>query len=210
VSWPTRWPEAPAERAAGAGRAPECDDPGVVSRVLTCAVAALAVVALVPPAPARAGDVLVDQPDQVGDVDVFDGGGTKPTTAQRTSIDLERFTVTRHGDGVRLSFRIARITGSRAYDQIVTAQLGKGGRLLDVLANPQGEHATAYVDGDTLCLVDVTTSRRTDTVRVDLPAGCVPRGSGVLRVTTYTQEKQGFGPGFSEDTMRVKGTVSLR
>lgn len=177
-------------------------------RIAVIAVVAVSSVLVVPRAEAGPAP-LVDQADRVGDVNVFDGGGTKPTTAQRKSIDLERFTVTRRGDGVRLTFQIARITGSRTYDQIVTAQLGTDGRLLDVLANPQGKHATAYVDGDTVCLADVTTSRRTDTVRVDLPAGCVPHGSGVLQVTTYTQEKQGFGPGFSEDTMRVKGTVRL-
>jgi hypothetical protein len=37
----------------------------------------------------------------------------------------------------------------------------------------------------------------------------VPDGAGVLRVTTYTQERNGSGPGFSEDTMRVKGRASL-
>ena len=169
-----------------------------------------------PAAPAavagRAAPAIVDQADHVGDVNVFDGGGTKPTTAQRKTIDLERFSVTAVGDGIRLSFRIARITRSRTYDQIVTAQLrtpGKDGLLLDVLANPQGRHATAYVD-DTICLADVSTAQRTGTVRVDLPGGCVPHGSGVLRVTTYTQEKNGSGPGFSEDTMRVRGLVNLR
>jgi hypothetical protein len=176
--------------------------------------AALAVAATLLTAPAaQARPAIVDQTDHTGDVNVFDGGGTKPTTAQRKTIDLERFTVTRTGDGVRLSFQIARITGSRTYDQIVTAQLrkpGQDGLLLDLLANPQGKHATAYVGESTICLVDVTTSRRTDTVRVDLPVGCVPQGTGVLRVTTYTQEKNGSGPGFSEDTMRVRGTVSLR
>jgi hypothetical protein len=175
--------------------------------VLTLAATVLAT----PAAEARAG-ALVDQTDPSGDVNVFDGGGTKPTTAQRKTIDLERFTVTRRGDGVRLTFRIARITGSRTYDQIVTARLGKpglGGSMLDLLANPQGKHATAYVGDGTICLVDVTTSRRTDTVHVDLPAGCVPHEVGVLRVSTYTQEKNGSGPGFSEDTMRVKGRVSL-
>ncbi len=185
----------------------------MITRVLAAAALTVGALAAAPP-PASAGpapgEVLVDQADRTGDVDVFDGGGTSPTTAQRRTIDLERFTVTRRGDGVRLSFRIARITGSRTYDQVVTAQLGRAGSLLEVLANPQDRHASAFVDGDTICLADVTTSRRTDTVRVDLPAGCVPHGSGPLRVTTYTQEKNGSGPGFSEDTLRVKGTVSLR
>ena len=43
-----------------------------------------------------------------------------------------------------------------------------------------------------------------------MPDLCIPEGAGVLRVSTYTQEKNGSGPGFSEDTMRVKGRVSLR
>lgn len=172
----------------------------------------LAVTATVLTAPvADAAPAIVDQTDPTGDVNVFDGGGTKPSTGQRKSIDLERFTVTPHAGGVRLSFGIARITGSRRYDQIVTAQLrGRDGLLLDLLANPQGKHASAYIGDSTICLVDVTTSRRTNTVRVDVPSECVPHGSGVLRVTTYTQEKNGSGPGFSEDTMRVRGTVALR
>ena len=173
---------------------------------------ALAVSLLTAPA-ADAAPAIVDQADPSGDVNIFDGGGTKPTTAQRRTIDLKRFSVTRIRDGVRLSFRIARITGSRSYDQIVTAQLrtpGRDGLLLDVLANPQGKHASAFAEDGTICVADVTTSSRTDTVRIDLRSECVPDGSGVLRVTTYTQEKNGSGPGFSEDTMRVRGLVSLR
>ena len=109
--------------------------------VLTLATTVLATSA----AQARAG-ALVDQTDPTGDVNIFDGGGTKPTTAQRKTIDLERFTVTRRGDGVRLTFRIARITRTRNFDQVVEAQLQKTGRdgfTLDVLANPQHKNGTA-------------------------------------------------------------------
>jgi hypothetical protein len=176
-------------------------------------VAVLASLLVGPAARASSGEVLVDQADKVDDVNIFDGGGTKPTTAQRKSIDLERFTVTRNGDGVRLSFRIARITRARGFDQIVTAQLGppgEGGSMLELLASPRDKHATAYVGDHTVCLVDVATSRRTGTVHVDLPEGCVPAGAGQLTVTTYTQERNGSGPGFSEDRMRIKGTVALR
>ncbi len=176
----------------------------------TVVLALAATVLATPGAQARAG-ALVDQADPTGDVNVFDGGGVKPTTAQRKTIDLKRFTVTRTGDGVRLSFRIARITGTRTFDQIVEAQLQKTGRdgfTLDVLANPQHKNGSAYLGG-TLCLTEVTTSRRTGTVRVDVPSECLPEGAGVLRVSTYTQEKNGSGPGFSEDTMRVKGHVTF-
>lgn len=185
----------------------------MISRLLAAsAVLSLAATVLAVPAAHARGGALVVQADPSGDVNVFDGGGTKPSTAQRKTIDLERFTVTRTGGGVRLSFRIARITGSRTYDQIVEAQLQKPGRegfVLDVLANPQHKTGTAF-DGQTLCVTDVTTSRRTGTVRVDVPVTCLPAGEGVLRVTTYTQEKNGSGPGFSEDTMRVRGAVRLR
>jgi hypothetical protein len=176
----------------------------------TAGLAVVALLLLAPDARAETG-ALVDRTDPSDDVNVFDGGGTKPTTAQRKTIDLERFRVTRTGAGVRLEFRIARITGSRTYDQVVEAQLqdpGRGGFVLDVLANPQHRTGTAF-DGTSLCVTDVTTSRRTDTVRVDVPSRCLPEGRGVLRVTTYTQERNGSGPGFSEDTMRVPGTVSL-
>jgi hypothetical protein len=181
----------------------------VIVRIL-----ALALASAVLATPAAHGDtpLVVDQVDPTGDVNIFDGGGTKPSTAQRRTIDLERFTVTRTEAGVRLAFRIARITRSRNFDQIVAAQLRKPGRDgfgLDLLANPQGRHGTAYVNGDTVCLVDVSTLRRSGIVRVDLPKGCLPHGAGVLKVTTYTQEKNGSGPGFSEDTMRVKGQVAL-
>ena len=108
-------------------------------------------------------------------------------------------------------FRVARITRARTFDQVVEAQLqktGRGGFNLDVLADPQHENGSAFIGG-TLCLTDVTTSRRTGTVRVDVPDECLPQGAGVLRVTTYTQEKNGSGPGFSEVTMRVEGRVAL-
>ena len=176
----------------------------------TVVLALAATVLATPAAQARAG-ALVDQADPTGDVNVFDGGGTKPTIGQRRSIDLERFTVARHGDDVRFTFRIARIVAGRTFDQVVEAQFVKGGRdgfELDVLANPQHKNGTAYV-GDTACLVDVRTSRRTGTVRVDVPDACIPKDAGVLRVSTYTQEKNGSGPGFSEDTLRVKGHVTF-
>ena len=179
--------------------------------MLRTVVLALAATVLATPAAQARADALVDQADPSGDVNVFDGGGTKPTTAQRKTIDLKRFTATRTGDGVRLSFRIARITRTRNFDQVVEAQLQKTGRdgfTLDVLANPQHKNGSAFL-GDRLCLTDVTTSRRTGTIRVDVPDECVPEGAGVLRVSTYTQEKNGSGPGFSEDTMRVKGRVAL-
>ena len=179
--------------------------------MLRTVVLALAATVLATPAAQARADALVDQADPTGDVNVFDGGGTKPTTAQRKTIDLKRFTATRTGDGVRLTFSIARITRTRNFDQVVEAQLQKTGRdgfTLDVLANPQHKNGTAYLTG-ALCVTEVTTSRRTGTVRVDVPSQCVPDGAGVLRVTTYTQERNGSGPGFSEDTMRVKGRASL-
>ena len=176
----------------------------------TVVLALAATVLATPAAHARTG-ALVDQADPTGDVNVFDGGGTKPTIGQRRSIDLERFTVARHGDDVRFTFRIARIVAGRTFDQVVEAQFVKGGRdgfELDVLANPQHKNGTAYI-GDTACFVEVRTSRRTGTVRVDVPDICIPKEAGVLRVSTYTQEKNGSGPGFSEDTMRVKGHVTF-
>ena len=180
----------------------------MIPRVIALAVAAAS---LGMPA-AHAGPRLVDQSDPTGDVNIFDGGGTKPTTAQRRSIDLERFSVAPHDQYLRFTFTIARIVAGRTFDQIVAAQFLPSGRPedeLDLLADPQHRTGTAYT-GITACLLKVHTSRRSGTVRVDLPASCVPRGSGVLRVTTYTQEKNGSGPGFSEDTMRVKGSVTLR
>jgi len=179
--------------------------------ILRAAVLALAATALVTPSAHARADVLVDQTDPTGDVNVFDGGGTKPTTGQRRSIDLERFTVTRRDGEVRLTFRIARIVAGRTFDQVVEAQFvkpGHGGFELDVVANPQHKNGTAFVD-DTVCVVDVRASRRSSTVRVDVPERCIPDGEGVLRAITYTQEKNGSGPGFSEDELRVKGRVSL-
>ena len=176
-------------------------------------VLALAAPLLVlPSAQGAVRDLPVRQDDPVGDVNVFDGGGTKPTTGQRRTIDLERFAVARRGDGVRFTFRIARIAAGRTFDQIVEAQLqkkGVGGFVLDVLANPQHRTGSAFA-GDMVCVSDVKTSRRTGTVRVDVPDACLPQGAGVLRVTTYLQKKNGSGPGYSEDTLRVRGTVALR
>ncbi len=174
-------------------------------------VLALAATVLVTPAARGSAGELVDRADPTGDVNVFDGGGTRPTTGQRRSIDLERFTVARKGDAVRFTFRIARIVAGRTFDQIVEAQFLKTGRdgfELVVLANPQRKNGTAFVDG-TVCVVDIKTSRRTGTVRVDVPERCIPEGAGALRVSTYTQEKNGSGPGFSEDTLRVPGRVTL-
>ena len=173
---------------------------------------AAATLLAMPAAHGTAGQLPVAQADPTGDVNIFDGGGTKPTTGQRNTIDLKRFTVTRGDGGVRFTFKIARITGTKTFDQIVSVQFQKTGRdgfVLDMQANPQDRHGSAYSDG-TFCTADVTTSRRTGTVRVDVPDDCVPSGEGVLRVSTYTQEKHGSGPGYSEDPMRVKGTVALR
>jgi hypothetical protein len=176
-------------------------------------LAVAATLSAVPSATAATDDLPVRQPDPVGDVVIFDGGGTKPTTGQRRTIDLEQFRVTRRGDGVRFTFRIARITRSRNFDQVVTVQLRKPGRdgvVLDVLANPQHRTGNAVLGLTTMCGVDVSVARRTGTVRVDLGDECLPSVAGVLRAVTYTQERNGSGPGFSEDTLRVPGLVSLR
>ena len=178
--------------------------------ILRAAALALAATLLTAPT-ATAAPLIVDQTDATGDVNIFDGGGTKPTTGQRRSIDLARFTAAAHGKDVRFTFHLARIVAGRTFDQIVEVQFlreGPDGFELDVLANPQHKTGTAYID-QTACLVDVRTSRRTGTVRVDVPERCIPEGGGVLRVSTYTQEKNGSGPGFSEDTLRVKGRVSF-
>jgi hypothetical protein len=184
----------------------------VILRSIAFRSVALAVAATALAVPsAYAGPATVDQTDPTGDVNVLDGGGGKPTTAQRLTIDLERFSAIRTPAGLELSFRIARITGSRSFDQVVEAQLqrtGRDGFVMDVAASPQHQNATAYLD-DTICVGDVRTSRRSSTVRVTVPAACVPAGSGVLRVITYTQKRNGSGPGFSEDTMRVKGQVTF-
>ena len=174
--------------------------------------AALAATVLAAPAQARADDLPIDRPDRTGDVNVFDGGGTKPTTGQRNSIDLTRFQVTRNQQYLRFTFTIARIVAGRTFDQIVEAQFVPVGRPLDelvVLANPQHKTATTF-SGTKACPLEVHTSRRTGRIRVDVPGSCVPRGDGVLRVSAYLQEKNGSGPGFSEDRMRVPGRVSLR
>jgi hypothetical protein len=176
-------------------------------------LAVAATVSAVPSSTAATDDLPVRQPDPIGDVVIFDGGGTKPTTGQRRTIDLEQFRVTRRGDGVRFTFRIARITRSRSFDQVVTVQLrrpGRDGVVLDVLANPQHRTGNAVLGLTTMCGVDVSVARRTGTVRVDVGSDCLPTGAGVLRAVTYTQERNGSGPGFSEDTLRVPGLVSLR
>lgn len=170
-----------------------------------------AVTALAPAASGAGGDLPIEKSDPTGDVNIFDGGGTKPTTGQRRSIDLTEFRVAREGQYLRFTFTIARIVAGRTFDQIVEAQFVPRGRPADelvVLANPQHKTASTY-SGGSACLLKVHTSRRSGTVRVDVPAGCVPAGEGVLRVSAYLQEKNGSGPGFSEDTMRVRGLVAL-
>ncbi len=175
--------------------------------ILRTAVLAVAATLLVAPAQAQTDDLPIAQADPIGDVNIFDGGGTKPTTGQRKSIDLTAFAVRHRGDGVRFSFTIARIAAGRTFDQVVTVSFARD--RFNLLANPQRRKGTT-ISTDTACLVDVSTARKTGTVRVDVPDDCLPDGPGVLRVSTYLQKKNGSGPGFSEDTMRVKGRVSLR
>ena len=158
-------------------------------------------------APSAAADLPVRVSDPKGDVVVFDGGGTKPTTGQRTSIDLRSFSVARRGETLRFTFDIARIVAGRTFDQVVSVGFDRD--RFTLLANPQQKVGTT-VTGLEFCEARVRTARATGTVRVDVPVSCVPSGSGVLRVTTYLQEKNGSGPGFSEDVLRVPGQVTLR
>ena len=174
--------------------------------ILRATAVTVALLLAVPPA-AHAADLPIRAQDPAGDVVVLDGGGTKPTTGQRRSIDLRSVAVTERGGGVRFSFRVARIVAGRTFDQVVAASFGHDA--FQLLANPQHEKGIA-LSTDTYCPVDVTTSRRTGTVRVDVPRDCLPHGAGVLRVSAYLQEKNGSGPGFSEDTLRVPGRVTLR
>ena len=126
---------------------------------------------------------------------------------QRKTIDLKRFTVTRterRGPAVvpdRPDHRDADLRpggrGPAAEDRPGRVHPRRGRK-----PAAQDRHGLPGRDG---LPGRVTTSRRTGTVRVDVPSGCLPEGAGVLRVTTYTQEKNGSGPGFSEDTHAGQG-----
>ncbi len=191
-------------------RAPRCDDPAVMLRDRSPSRLSRPCSPLPPPS-ARA-TALVDQADPTGDVNIFDGGGTKPTTGQRKTIDLERFTVTRTGDGVRLSFRIARIVAGR---DLRPGRRGAASEDRPRRLHPRragqpaaqerhrlpGRHALPH-RRPTSAAHRHRPRRRAEQVRADRARAC-------CGVSTYTQEKNGSGPGLLRGHHAGEGARTL-
>jgi hypothetical protein len=179
-------------------------------------VVALSVVGLA--GPAQAGRPVVDQDDRAGDVKVFDEGGTDPSLTQNRSIDIRNFKVRPRGEGVRFELTIAKVLNSAKYLQILEVQFEAAdpGQVwfLDALAVPQSPASgTAYysptLDADQAVSCQLRVSTKGRTVRIDVPADCVPREPGIMRAFAYLNDSRDPVPGFSEDSLRVSGRVDL-
>jgi len=194
------------------------------SRLITLFVAALLVA---PAAAATAADhdrraPLVSAEDASGDVVVRDLPG--PSGAERRSIDLLELKAVPRGDAVRFTFRIAEVTTSAEFDQLLTVVLvdaepddeRTGGHITLRVQQLRGGRAEVSVETETgssssVCFgfpLEVTRPR--GLVKLDLPQHCLPPGQVSVRAKAYATTPKGEPRiVYSRDFLRVPGSVDL-
>ena len=166
---------------------------------------------------AQAGQPVVEQGDSAGDVKLLDNPSGL-TLAEKQSIDITRFSVTKRARAVRFSWTLAAVTSSTSFDQLLSVIFRGGGdeawfMLLNVLPEDPRFTEAVYsptVDGDdsVYCRPKATVQRTT--VRVDVPLKCIPTEAGVMRVTSATGDYSDDDVEFSRDKLRVEGRPDLR
>ncbi|GAW50466.1 MULTISPECIES: hypothetical protein [unclassified Nocardioides] len=174
------------------------------------------------PAAAAPADPLVQVSDPTGDVHVY-AGVHHLSGRQLRSIDVSDVTLTPVGDdgSVRLSVTVARLTGSKRFDQLVLVELlppaGSGqGWHASIGFSPQHHdwaYADRYLDDEGHyrgCEPLQSRSRRGTTVQLDVPARCVPPQPTTIRVDTYTGLFRTDASPSSHDRVRVPGSYDLR
>ena len=190
---------------------------------LTLALAgALATAAFaVPSVQAAPGDVIATQIDARGDVRLrgYDGG---LTDAQRRTIDIRKVTVQERAGAVRMIVKLKQLTSARKFDQIIDVRMipDNDDEFWSATAgfSPQNRalgyaYYSPTLDGDDVVSCDPLTAvvrRAKRTVRLDVPAKCLPKEAARIIVGSYTGTFRGEGVGYSEDRLNVRGTHQLR
>ncbi|HYF74223.1 MAG TPA: hypothetical protein VD864_15445, partial [Nocardioides sp.] len=156
-----------------------------------------------------------------GDVRIFHRADGL-SDGQRRTIDASAFTVTPVGDegALRFGVTIARVTGSKRFDQMVFVRLAPPAGSEDTWETqiglspqkPDWSYATRYLD-DTgryrnceplVAQVDGTV------VSLDVPAKCIPPQEAAIRVDLFTGRFRTDASPWSRDRVPVPGTFDLR
>lgn len=156
-------------------------------------------------APARADSSMQTRRDPKGDVRLYPSRTI--STAQKSSIDIDRATITKRGNSTyRFAVRLKKLSRSARWDQMVTFDSGNGqndpryGQIAFRVRNSVG--ASAY-NASTGAVCRLTVKRKGRTVRVDVPARCAPYGGQRIRVSAYTGYWQTDAPLFSRDRLTM-------
>lgn len=144
------------------------------------------------------------------------------TLAERTSIDLRRVDIRAGAQSVRFTVRLARVVGTRAFDQMVFVSLTPSGDgtavgSADIGFSPQrrglsyAAHDVDGLGGYVSCdPLQARVSRRSARVRLDVPVDCVPRGALTVRVTSLTGSfRSDAARPWSRDRLRFPTAVRI-
>lgn len=182
------------------------------------------VAVVVPAAEAAAArvDPVVEVADPTGDVRVFhrvEGLGDR----QRRTIDASSFTVTPVGDDgdLRFGVRIARVTGSHRFDQMVFVRLVPPAGSEETWETqigfspqkPDWAYATRYLDDAgryRTCEPLASRSSGGTVISLDVPAKCVPPQEAAISVELLTGRFRTDADPWSRDRVPVPGTFDLR
>jgi hypothetical protein len=165
---------------------------------------------------------LVSAEDTSGDVIVRDLPG--PSGAERRSIDLLELKAVPRGDAVRFTFRIAEVTTSPDFDQLLTVVLVDAepdeerteGQVTLRVQHARRGLAQATLDTDhegfgVACLgFPVQVVRPRALVKLDVFKHCLPPGLLSVRAKSFTTTPRGEPRTvYSRDFLRVPGSVDL-
>ena len=166
-------------------------------------------------------DPVVDVAAATGDVRIFHRADGL-SDGQRRTIDASAFTVTPSGDAGALRFdvTIARVTGSKRFDQMVFVQLVPPAGSEETWETqigfspqkPDWAYATRYLDdAGHYRNCEPLVSQRTGTViGVEVPAKCIPPQEATIRVELLTGRFRTDAVPWSRDRVPVPGTFDLR
>ena len=170
---------------------------------------------------ADVGDILVNQPDPVGDVKIFPKNHG-PTNPMRRSIDLLGFSVVLEETGIQMTVKLKRILGQRSgYDQVIEVQMAPSDSSylwFDDITMSGQEPTESYasfspsLDSELHSCgpITATVDKVARTVSMFVSDDCLPDTAAKIKVFSSLGHYRAEGVGYSLDRMKIAGAHVLQ